>query len=107
MDVWYKKLGYYENPFVMNPMKENTPMYGNETQLDDVLYYIKSGSILFVEGAKGTGKTKFLRTVISQFKGRIIYVFNQYFFVFPQYPRKYLQSTQGQVGPHFPFLFVL
>ena len=74
MDTWYKKLGYYENPFLINPMKETTKIYGNKKQLDDVLYYIKSGSILFVEGAKGTGKTKFLRTVISEFKGRIIYV---------------------------------
>jgi energy-coupling factor transporter ATP-binding protein EcfA2 len=74
MNVWYKKLGYYENPFLMNPMKEKTKMYGNQNQLDDVLYYVKSGSMLFVEGSKGIGKTKFLRTVISSFKGRIIYV---------------------------------
>ena len=61
MDVWYKKLGYYENPFLINPMRETTQFYGNEKQLEDVLYYIESGSILFLEGAKGTGKTKFLR----------------------------------------------
>lgn len=74
MNTWFKKLGYYENPFLINPMRETTQLYGNENQLEDVLYYIESGSILFVEGAKGTGKTKFVRTVIDSFKGRIIYV---------------------------------
>lgn len=74
MDAWYKKLGYYENPFLINPMRETTQMYGNESQLEDVLYYVESGSIIFVESKKGTGKTKFVRTVINSFKGKIIYV---------------------------------
>ncbi|MCA9478252.1 MAG: hypothetical protein KC535_03845 [Nanoarchaeota archaeon] len=74
MDTWFKKLGYYENPFLINPLRETTQLYGNEDQLEDVLYYIESGSILFVEGVKGTGKTKFVRSVISHYKGRIIYV---------------------------------
>lgn len=74
MDVWYKKLGYYENPFLINPLKEATPMFGQETQLEDVVYYIKSGSLVFVEAGKGAGKTKFLRSVIDSFRGRIIYV---------------------------------
>lgn len=74
MDVWYKKLGYYENPFLINPLKESTPIFGQEKQLQDVMYYIKSGSLVFVQAGKGAGKTKFLRTIINNFKGRIIYV---------------------------------
>jgi energy-coupling factor transporter ATP-binding protein EcfA2 len=74
MDIWYKKLGYYENPFLINPLKEVTPLFGQEQQLKNVKYYIKSGSLIFVQAPKGGGKTKLLRTVIDNFRGKIIYV---------------------------------
>ena len=74
MDVWYKQLGYYENPFVLSPFKEDTPLVGQTKHLEDALYYIKSGSIIFIQGAEGTGKTKFLRQLMKDFRGRIIYV---------------------------------
>lgn len=74
MELWYKKLGYYENPFLINPLKESSAMLGQEKQLKDALYYIKSGSLVFVQGPAGGGKTKFLQTIIKSFRGRIIYV---------------------------------
>jgi predicted AAA+ superfamily ATPase len=74
MDIWYKQLGYYENPFLLSPFKENSPLIGQESQLNDTLYYLKSGSIVFIEGATGSGKTKFLREVMKTFRGRVIYV---------------------------------
>jgi len=74
MDVWYKKLGYYENPFLINPMKETNDLIGQEKQLKDTIYYTQSGSLVFIQAPKGSGKTKFLRTVIKNFPGRIIYV---------------------------------
>jgi hypothetical protein len=45
MDVWYKKLGYYENPFLINPMRETTQLYGNE-----VISSFK-GRIIYVDAA--------------------------------------------------------
>ncbi|MBN1175904.1 AAA family ATPase [Candidatus Woesearchaeota archaeon] len=74
MKTWYKKLGYYENPFLINPLNENTNLIGLEDEVKDVLYYVRSGSMVFVEGAAGSGKTKFLKEIIKNFKGRIIYV---------------------------------
>jgi len=74
MKAWYKRLGYYENPFLIKPLQETTLLYGQEKQLTDALYYIRAGSMVFVEAAHGAGKTKFLRNIIEQFKGRIIYV---------------------------------
>ena len=74
MNLWYKKLGYYENPFLINPLKERTELFGQEQQIKDVKYYINSGSIIFIEAPKGAGKTKFLKTIINDFQGRIIYV---------------------------------
>ncbi len=74
MDVWYKKLGYYENPFLINPLKESGDLIAQETQLKDALYYITSGSFVFLEGERGSGKTKLLRTIIDNFRGKIIYI---------------------------------
>lgn len=74
MDNWYKKLGYYENPFLINPLKESTELIGQEKLLEDALYYIDAGSLLFVQADKGAGKTKFLRSIINNYRGRIIYV---------------------------------
>ena len=74
MELWYKKLGYYENPFLINPLKESNSMLGQEKQLKDSLYYIKAGSMIFVQAPAGGGKTKFLQAIIQSFKGKIIYV---------------------------------
>ena len=74
MKAWYKKLGYYENPFLIKPMQEAIKLYGQEQQLKDALYYARSGNLLFIQGEEGIGKTKFLRTLIGGFRGRIIYV---------------------------------
>ncbi|MCF7798272.1 hypothetical protein K9M74_00040 [Candidatus Woesearchaeota archaeon] len=74
MKAWYKRLGYYENPFLIKPLQEMTKLYGQEEQLNDALYYVRSGATIFVEAKKGAGKTKFLRKIIESFKGRIIYV---------------------------------
>ncbi|MFP4195233.1 MAG: hypothetical protein ACLFSN_00525 [Candidatus Woesearchaeota archaeon] len=72
MESWYKKLGYYQNPFLINPMREPTRLVGQHLQ--DALYYIRSGNMVMVEGDEGNGKTKFLQSIISNFRGRIIYV---------------------------------
>ncbi len=72
--TWFKQLGYEQNPFLINPFKETTPLIGQEQQLEDAIYYTKSGSILFIQANQGCGKTKFLRTLIDSFRGKIIYV---------------------------------
>lgn len=74
MNTWYKHLGYLENPFVLNPFKERSSLIGQEEILNDSLYFIESGSIVFIEGKSGSGKTKFLRELMKSFQGRVIYV---------------------------------
>lgn len=74
MEAWHKKAGYYRNPFLCNPHKEQFSFLGNISQLKKALYYVKSGSVIFVEGEPGTGKTKFLKKLIAQFRGRVIYL---------------------------------
>lgn len=74
MELWYKKLGYYKNPFILNPFKERVSWIGDNQILKDAAYYIRSGSLIYVQGSKGSGKTKFLKSLIDSFKGKIIYV---------------------------------
>lgn len=55
-------------------MKERTSMIGAKQQLEDATYYLQAGNLVVVEAKKGNGKTKFLRTLIDNFRGKVIYV---------------------------------
>ena len=64
---WYKKIGLEKNPFKLDPLKQ-------EVILDDfikkeLLYRIESGSIIFIKGSEGSGKTTYLKFLIDKFKG--------------------------------------
>lgn len=72
--MWYKAYGYSQNPFEINPLKEKTNLIGYEKELDNTIYHISTGSILFIESMRGNGRTKFLKAVIDNFTGKIIYV---------------------------------
>ncbi len=73
MTLWYKKLGFHNNPFSIKPAA-----FRDELVAYDMPYIYKkitNGEILFVEGEYGTGKTTILKNIIRRFRGenRIIY----------------------------------
>lgn len=73
MTLWYKKLGFHNNPFSIKPAA-----FRDELVAYDMSYIYKkitNGEILFVEGEYGTGKTTILKNIIRRFRGenRIIY----------------------------------
>lgn len=76
-DLWYKKLGFYNNPFSIKP-----GLYDNELVAYDMPFIykkIEKGEMVFLEGEYGTGKTTILKNIISQFRGKnkiIYYSFN-------------------------------
>ncbi|MGE0793370.1 MAG: hypothetical protein AB7V77_04310 [Candidatus Woesearchaeota archaeon] len=72
--MWFKSYGYSENPFQTNVFKEKINLIGRDKELEDALYYAKTGSMLFVECESGNGRTKFLKSIIDEFPGKIIYV---------------------------------
>jgi hypothetical protein len=47
--MWYEKLDFEENPFLDT---EKTILIGFEDIIEDVLYNIESGNIIFIEGKK-------------------------------------------------------
>jgi ABC-type cobalamin/Fe3+-siderophores transport system ATPase subunit len=76
MEQWYEELDFEENPFSTNPSDFVKKMVGREEVLDELSYRVRSGSMVFVEGAEGVGKTILLRNIIRLFrgKGKVIFV---------------------------------
>ena len=72
---WYEELDFDENPFSTNPKKFANNLVGMETILEDVFYRVAAGSMAFIEGKKGTGKSSILWNIIKKYRGRgkIIY----------------------------------
>lgn len=72
-DLWYRELGFKENPFSIKPaaLHDEVVAYDLEEIYDKVEY----GDVLFVEGPFGMGKSTILKNVINEFGGdrKIIY----------------------------------
>lgn len=70
---WFEKRGFFENPFSTEP---TTELIGFTELLEELYYRIASGSMVFLEGKDGSGKTSLLKHTIQRFKGfgKIIYV---------------------------------
>lgn len=73
--VWFKQLGYTENPFTIKPGASNFELEGYSKAIQKLLSGIKKGEIWFVEGAYGIGKTSTLKNIIHKFGGkkRLVY----------------------------------
>lgn len=73
---WYEELDFDENPFDTDPRRFHDKLVGLNEVLDDIFYRISAGSMVFIEGKKGYGKTSLFWNVIKKYKGqgRIIYV---------------------------------
>jgi len=73
---WFEELDFDENPFDTNPMRFSTKMVGVEEVMDELLYRVASGAMVFIEAKGGCGKTSLLWNIIRRHrgKGRVIYV---------------------------------
>ncbi|MBN1793113.1 AAA family ATPase [Candidatus Woesearchaeota archaeon] len=60
MNIWYKQLGFKENPLDLRP---NTKLVGLERQEETVLNHIEKGEICFLQGLTGSGKSSLLMRV--------------------------------------------
>lgn len=68
MELWYKELGFYNNPFSIKPSAYSDDLFGIDTTkiLDD----ISEGKIIYIEGEFGKGKTSILKKIINLFGGK-------------------------------------
>jgi len=69
-ELWYRKLGFYNNPFSIKPAAFHDGLMGYEDLLDDVSYAILNNKVLFVEGDFGKGKTTLLKRILRDFGGK-------------------------------------
>ncbi len=72
-ELWYKKLGFFNNPFSIKPAAFHSEIIGYE--LEEIFGKIESGSVIYVCGPMGVGKTTILKNILSKFggKGNVIY----------------------------------
>ena len=70
---WYEELDFDENPFDTNPKRFADKLVGVEELLEEAHYRVAAGSLLFIEGKPGTGKTSILWNLIKKHRGKIIY----------------------------------
>ncbi len=71
---WFEEFGFDENPFSTDPAFSARSSVGLEKQLGELEYCISSGSIVFVEGAEGSGKSVLLQKLSRQLGRRAVYV---------------------------------
>ena len=71
--LWYNKLGFNNNPFSIKTAAFHNELFGLNMQ--DTINKIETGSIIFIEGDYGTGKTTLLKGIVNKFGGKkkIIY----------------------------------
>ncbi len=68
--LWFKKYGFFSNPFSIKPAPFDFKVVGQDKILEDLYYKIPSGTIDFIEGKFGNGKTIVLKHLINKFKGK-------------------------------------
>ncbi len=73
---WYEKLEFGENPFSTDPRNFLYTLVNMENVMDEMFYRINSGSMLVIQGKKGTGKTSLLMLAAKRFGGNknVVYV---------------------------------
>lgn len=70
MKTWYNQLGFYNNPFCIKPAVFHDEVYGSNGLVDEIFDKIRAGSVLFISGDYGQGKTTVLKKIISEFGGK-------------------------------------
>ncbi len=71
--VWYRQLGFRENPFSIKPTWRPEELIGYN--LEKLYARVEQGGLVFVEGIYGAGKTSLLNLVKRRFslKHRVLY----------------------------------
>jgi replication-associated recombination protein RarA len=70
--AWYHDLGYKANPLLIKPT-ENNNLIGYEKIIERLIYQIKIGNVIFLEGSYGSGKSSILKYVRKTFSNNILY----------------------------------
>ncbi|MCB9359290.1 hypothetical protein H6503_05125 [Candidatus Woesearchaeota archaeon] len=69
---WYSELGFKHNPLSIRPT-ENNNLIGYEKIMQRIIYQVKIGNVIFLEGSYGTGKSSILRYIRNKLNKDILY----------------------------------
>ncbi len=69
---WFEESGFDENPFGTDPAFSARSSVGLEKPLSELEYCVNSGSIVFVEGAEGSGKSVLLQMLAGKLGRRAV-----------------------------------
>ncbi len=69
-ELWFRKYGFFNNPFSIKPAKFDNKIFGQDQLMDSLFYQIPAGTMNFIEGILGTGKTSVLHHLINKYRGQ-------------------------------------
>ncbi|MDD4878449.1 MAG: hypothetical protein PHO02_05440 [Candidatus Nanoarchaeia archaeon] len=74
-ELWYRKIGFAENPFSIKPGIYSDSVYGYSNVISEVAKGVLAGKIQFVRGNYGNGKSTMLKYLLRKFggKGKLAY----------------------------------
>lgn len=70
MELWYRQIGFYNNPFSIKPAAFHDQLFGYDAAIEQIVKKIGEGGIVFVEGDYGAGKSTLLKKIIHAYGGR-------------------------------------
>ncbi len=68
--VWFRDLGFYNNPFSIKPAAFHDNVLGYEKVVDEISYGILNNKLVVLEGEYGNGKSTILRRLLHDFGGK-------------------------------------
>jgi len=70
--TWFHDLGFQKNPLSIRPTDDNS-LIGYEKMIQRIIYQLKIGNVIFLEGSYGTGKSSILKFIRKTFNKNILY----------------------------------
>lgn len=69
-NLWFRKVGFYNNPFSIKPAPFDFKVIGQDELVEELVYKIPAGTITFLEGPLGSGKSTVMKHLIHKFRGK-------------------------------------
>ncbi|MCA9478251.1 MAG: hypothetical protein KC535_03840 [Nanoarchaeota archaeon] len=75
-EMWYEKVGYAYNPFIIKPGFFDDEVIGYDEEVDKIVDLLRNGEMIFLQGNFGLGKTSILKYIINEFTGKnkVVYI---------------------------------
>tara|TARA_Y100000310_G_scaffold343267_2_gene450089 strand:- start:1358 stop:2269 length:912 start_codon:yes stop_codon:yes gene_type:complete len=69
-NLWFRELGFFNNPFSIKPAAFNDKIMANEELVDELSYGILNKGVMMIEADYGEGKSTVLKRLLNDFGGK-------------------------------------